>query len=83
MFSDLFRNIKTALQIGLMPLQFIALVIEIIIGVGFLVVVGAGVAWWRHMIPDQTVIAAVNAVGARALGVLQAQGVYGGIPRQP
>jgi hypothetical protein len=82
MFQDvwwplrLIRREQNVVEILLIPIRILALLIEILIGLGFLATIAIAYGIYKHKIPESSLIAVLNNVGDQALGILKAQGVY-------
>jgi hypothetical protein len=72
----LIRRWQNAIEILLIPLRILALLLEIIIGLGFLASLAIAYGVYTHKIPEALVIGVLNDIGGQALPILKAQGIF-------
>lgn len=73
---NLGRRLWLAGELILYPLKIIALLLEIALGIGVVLIIIGIIAFWKGDIPQSDIINFVNGVGNQGLAILKAQHVY-------
>lgn len=64
------------LRIAVAPVKFLDAAADMAVKLSFLAVIGAITLWYLKVIPETVVSAALNDVGTRILGILEASGLF-------